>query len=65
MGDKVTVQVYNGVHTGETAEKAMLEAAGSGVQVIFATTPSLISACRKLAAKYPGGPSRSPRGSTR
>jgi len=54
MGDKVTVQVYNGVHTGETAEKAMLEAAGSGVQVIFATTPSLISACRKLAAKYPG-----------
>ena len=54
MGDKVTVQVYSGVQSGEMAEKAMQEAAGSGVQVIFATTPTLISACRKLAAKYPG-----------
>lgn len=54
MGDKVTVRVFNGVRSGEAAENAMLEAAKNGAQVIFATTPTLISACRKLAAKYPG-----------
>ena len=54
MGDKVTVRVFNGARSGEAAENAMLEAAKDGTQVIFATTPTLISACRKLAAKYPG-----------
>ena len=54
MGDKVSVRVYNNVHPGEAAEEAMEAAAEDGVQVIFATTPPLIGACRKLAAKYPG-----------
>ena len=54
MADKVTTQVYNSVSTGDTATQAIEEAAAKGAQVIFATTPSLIGACRKAAAKYPG-----------
>ena len=54
MGAKVSVRVYNDVHPGEAAEEAMEKAAAAGAQVIFATTPPLISACRKAAAKYPG-----------
>ena len=53
MGAKVSVRVYNDVHPGEAAEEAMEKAAAAGAQVIFATTPPLISACRKAAAKYP------------
>lgn len=54
MADKVTTQVYNNVATGDTASHAIEAAAASGAQVIFATTPALIGACRKAAAKYPG-----------
>jgi len=54
MGSKVSVRVYNNVDPGEGAAEAMCQAAEDGAQVVFATTPPLIAACRKLAAKYPG-----------
>ena len=54
MGSKVTTQVFNSVAPGEAAEAAIERAVDNGAQVIFATTPPLISACRKAAAKYPG-----------
>ena len=54
MGSKVSVRVYNDARPGEAAAKAMEQAAADGAQVIFATTPPLIDACRKLAAKHPG-----------
>lgn len=54
MGDKVTVRVYNNATPGKTAEEIMEQAAGDGAQVLFATTPPLIDACRKLAARHPG-----------
>ncbi len=53
MGDKVSVRVYNDVPHA-TALETMELAAEEGAQVIFATTPPLIDACRKLAAKHPG-----------
>ena len=53
MGDKVTVRVYNDVRPS-TAVETMELAASEGAQVVFATTPPLIEACRKLAAKHPG-----------
>lgn len=52
MGDRITVRVYDQV-TLSGAEAVMEEAIGSGAQVIFATTPPLIGACRKAAAKHP------------
>lgn len=54
MGDKVSVKAYYDVRPGEAAVETMMEAAENGAQVIFATSPPLIDACRKLAAKYPG-----------
>lgn len=53
MEEQVEVQTFNGVRPGKEAEDAMEAAAENGAQVIFATTPSLIGACRKTAAKYP------------
>ena len=52
LGEQVTVQSFSGV-SGEEAVAAMEEAIGAGAQVIFATTPPLIAACRKIAAQYP------------
>lgn len=52
MGGQVTVQVYSGV-SHCSAEDAMEDAIENGAQVIFATTPPLIDACRKAAAKHP------------
>lgn len=53
MGDRVTTQVFNGVHPGGEAESAMEEAIENGAQLIFAVTPPLIGACRKAAAQHP------------
>ena len=53
MGNKVTIQIYNGVETGVWAEDMMEWAISQGAQVIFTTTPPLISACRKIAARHP------------
>lgn len=53
LGDLVTVQVFDGVRGEEAADAAMDEAVAQGAQVVFSTTPPLISACRRAAAKYP------------
>ncbi|MBQ8390295.1 MAG: BMP family ABC transporter substrate-binding protein, partial [Oscillibacter sp.] len=53
LGDKVSVQTFYGVGTGEEAEAAMATAIENGAQVIFATTPPLIGACRRVAALHP------------
>ncbi len=53
MGDKITARTYLGGATEEGTEAAMEKAAAEGAQVIFATTPSMIGACRKTAAKHP------------
>ena len=53
LGEQVTVQQFNGVRPDDNAVAAMEAAIEKGAQVIFATTPPLIDACRKIAAKYP------------
>ncbi|MBE6908612.1 MAG: BMP family ABC transporter substrate-binding protein [Ruminococcaceae bacterium] len=53
MGDQVATQDYCGMATESEAEDAMERAAANGADVIFATTPTLIGACRKAAAKHP------------
>lgn len=53
LGAKVSLRSYDGVGVGETADAAMEQAVADGAQVIFATTPPLIAACRKLAAQHP------------
>ena len=53
MGKQVTVWSVDGVKPGDDAVSAMEQAVEDGAQVIVATTPPLIDACRKIAAKYP------------
>ena len=53
MGEQVSVLTYYGVKSESEAASAMDAAVTDGAQVIFATTPTLIGACRKAAAKYP------------
>ena len=53
LADRVEVQVFNSVRPGEEADAAMENAIANGAQVIFATTPPLITSCRKAAAKHP------------
>ncbi len=51
FGDRVICRTYYGV---QDADAVMEQAVADGAQVIFATTPSLIGACRKTAAAHPG-----------
>ncbi len=51
-GDKLSVHTYTALENCD-ADALFASAAEDGAQVIFATTPSLISACRKAAARYP------------
>ena len=53
LGDQVIVQRYAGVGTGEDAERAMEIAIKNGAEVIFTTTATLITACRRVAARHP------------
>lgn len=53
MGDKVRVQVFSGCGSGQEAEEAMEAAIQNGAEVLIATTPPLIAACRKTAAQHP------------
>lgn len=53
LGDQVIVQRFAGVGTGDEAERAMEIAIKNGAEVIFATTASLITACRRVAARHP------------
>ena len=52
FGDKLSVRVYTALD-GCEPDSLFDAAVADGAQVIFATTPSLISACRKASAKYP------------
>ena len=54
MGDRVSVQCFTGVGTGDAAEEAMEIAIENGAEIIFATTAPLIAACRKVAIRHPG-----------
>ena len=49
MGERVVCRTYYGA---QDAEAVMEEAVRDGAQVIFGTTPSLIGACRKIAAAH-------------
>ena len=52
FGDRLSVSVYTAL--GNCGADRLFDAAAEdGAQVIFATTPSLITACRKAAARYP------------
>ena len=53
LGKRVKIQRYAGVGNGIGAVEAMEEAIKNGAELIFTTTAPLISACRKVAAKYP------------
>ena len=53
MGEEIAVQNFQGVSPEEGAAAAMEEAIANGAQVIFATTPPLIGACRKIAVRHP------------
>lgn len=53
MGERVTIQAFDGVRPGGEAEAAMEQAIDNGAQLIFAVTPPLIGACRKMAAQHP------------
>lgn len=51
FGDRVTTSTYL---CGEEDPFAVMErAVNDGAQIIFATTPPLIGACRQIAARYP------------
>ncbi len=51
MGDRVTVKTYL-CNEGDPLD-VMERAVAEGAQVLFATTPPLIAACRQIAARYP------------
>ena len=53
LGDHVIVQRFFGVGSGDEAERAMEIAIKNGAEVIFATTASLITVCRRVAARHP------------
>ena len=53
MGDQVIVQRFFGVGVGDMAEKAMEIAIKNGAELIFTTTASLVTACRRVAARHP------------
>ncbi len=52
FGDKLSVMSYSALE-GCGSESLFDCAVEDGAQMIFATTPTLIGACRKAAAKYP------------
>lgn len=50
LGSKVDIQVYQ--VQGKDYYAAMEQAVQEGAKLIFATTPSMIDACRRIAAQY-------------
>jgi len=51
MGDRITVKTYL-CESGDPLD-TMETAVAEGAQVLFATTPPMIDACRQIAARYP------------
>ena len=54
MGERISVVTYLDVRSSQEADRVMEEAVVEGADVIIATAPPLIGACRKVAAKHPG-----------
>ncbi len=52
MGERVSISVY--VARDRNYYAAMEQAAADGAELIFATTPSMLADCRRLAAQHPG-----------
>ncbi len=53
LGDRITTRVYEILPDGPEADEVMEQAVEDGAQVLVATTPPLIGACRKVAARHP------------
>ena len=53
LGERVSVRIYNDAGTGASAVKVMEQAVADGARVLFTSSPTLIDACRKIAARYP------------
>lgn len=53
LGDRVSVRVYRLAEPGDSGDSVMEEAIAGGADVIFATAPPLIGACRRAAARHP------------
>lgn len=53
MGKMVTTRVYENANTPELAEALIEQAVADGADVVFTTTPQLISPCMKVSVKYP------------
>lgn len=53
MGEHVDVRSYYCVKADESGEWVMERAVAEGAQVLVATAPPLIGACRKIAARHP------------
>ena len=53
MKDTVSVKYYYDVKADEAGEWVMEKAVAEGAQVLIATAPPLIGACRKIAARHP------------
>ena len=53
MKDTITVKSYYDVKADESGEWIMEKAVAEGAQVLVATAPPLIGACRKIAARHP------------
>ena len=51
LGERVSVRVYNAQDKDFVG--AMERAVSEGAQVIFATTPPMMDACRRIAAEFP------------
>ncbi len=53
LGDRITTLSYEIRPDGPEADEVMEQAVEDGAQVLIATTPPLIGACRKIAARHP------------
>ena len=51
LGNKVSIRIYNAFDKDYYAP--MVQAIQDGAKLIFATTPLMIDACRRIAAEYP------------
>ena len=51
MGDRVDIREYWALN--RDYDEKMAQAVGDGAELIFATTPQMIAACRKIAALHP------------
>lgn len=53
MAESISVKYYYDVKADDSGEAVMEKAVAEGAQVLVATAPPLIGACRKIAARHP------------